>query len=64
VLLTGHDGDTIVSHGQDYPNELVELGEWSRLKGIVETRVKNRKNESDTSLEKEIEWELYQYVLP
>ncbi len=64
VLLTGHDGDTIVSHGQDYPNELIELGEWSRLKGIVETRVKNRKNESDTSLEKEIEWELYQYVLP
>jgi len=64
VLLTGHDGDTIVSHGQDYPNELVELGEWNRLKSIVETRIKNRKNESDTSLEKEIEWELYQYVLP
>jgi asparagine synthase (glutamine-hydrolysing) len=64
VLLTGHDGDTIVSHGQDYPNELVELGEWSRLKSIVETRIKNRKNESDTSLKKEIEGELYQYVLP
>ena len=64
VLLTGHDGDTIVSHGQDYPNELVELGEWSRLKSIVETRSKNRKNESDTSLKKEIEGELYQYVLP
>jgi len=64
VLLTGHDGDTIVSHGQDYPNELVELGEWSCLKSIVETRIKNRKNESDTSLKKEIEGELYQYVLP
>ena len=43
VVLTGHDGDTIVSHGQDYLNELVELGEWDYLKKFVAWRINNNK---------------------
>ncbi|MCC5636920.1 lasso peptide isopeptide bond-forming cyclase [Nostoc sp. CHAB 5844] len=64
VILTGHDGDTIISHGQDYPNELIELGEWSHLKKIVAARFDYKKDESDSSLKKEIEFELYEYVFP
>ncbi len=64
VVLTGHDGDTIVSHGTDYPHELVELGEWEKVRYIVESRFQNSKDKSDDSLTKEIELELYGYVLP
>jgi asparagine synthase (glutamine-hydrolysing) len=64
VLLTGHDGDTIVSHGQDYPNELIEFGEWEYLKKIVAVQINNKKNESNAALEKEIQSKLYGYALP
>ncbi|MDJ0795938.1 MAG: lasso peptide isopeptide bond-forming cyclase [Calothrix sp. MO_167.B12] len=64
VMLTGHDGDTIVSHGQDYLNELVESGEWDSLKKCLTWRINNRKNESDSPIEQEIVSELYHYVLP
>ncbi|AOX02108.1 hypothetical protein BJP34_24090 [Moorena producens PAL-8-15-08-1] len=59
VVLTGHDGDTIVSHGTDYPHELLELGEWEKLLKIVEGRYQNK---SDSA--KEIEADLYQYIVP
>ncbi|NET08633.1 MAG: asparagine synthase [Symploca sp. SIO2B6] len=64
VMLTGHDGDTIVSHGQDYPHELIELGELDYLEKLAETQVKNRKTGTDSSLAKGIELELYKYALP
>lgn len=64
VLLTGHDGDTIVSHGQDYPNELIELGEWDYLKKIVAAQLNNGKDEHDTPIDKQIESKLYEYALP
>ncbi|MEQ8998374.1 MAG: lasso peptide isopeptide bond-forming cyclase [Coleofasciculus sp. B1-GNL1-01] len=61
VVLTGHDGDTIVSHGQDYPAELIELGKWDCLKDIVISRLDKGKESAD---KKRVEYELYQYVLP
>jgi asparagine synthase (glutamine-hydrolysing) len=64
VLLTGHDGDTIVSHGQDYPNELIELGKWDYLKKIVAARLTIQKDESDTAIKKQVESALYGYALP
>ncbi|QSJ19247.1 lasso peptide isopeptide bond-forming cyclase [Nostoc sp. UHCC 0702] len=65
VMLTGHDGDTIVSHGQDYPNELIESGEWQHLKKIVEAGFGYTKDADDAAdLEKKIKLELYKYLLP
>ncbi|NEO43460.1 MAG: lasso peptide isopeptide bond-forming cyclase [Moorea sp. SIO4A3] len=59
VVLTGHDGDTIVSHGRDYPHELLALGEWEKVLKIVEGRYQNK---SDSA--KDIESDLYNYLLP
>lgn len=63
VMLTGHDGDTIVSYGQNYLNELIELGEWEKLKKIVEWRFQNSENGSDVA--KKVDSSLfYKYALP
>jgi len=59
VMLTGHDGDTIVSHGTDYPHELVELGEWEKVRRIVEGRYRDK-----SASAKKIEADLYQYIVP
>lgn len=39
VLLTGHDGDTIVSHGRDYLEE-VESDNWQKLQELYLTCLK------------------------
>jgi asparagine synthase (glutamine-hydrolysing) len=39
VLLTGHDGDTIVSHGYEYLSELALAGEWAILQQMLLARV-------------------------
>jgi asparagine synthase (glutamine-hydrolysing) len=59
VMLTGHDGDTIVSHGTDYPHELVARGEWAKLKKIVEGRYRDKSKST-----KEIKADLFRYLVP
>lgn len=50
VLLTGHDGDTIVSHGRDYPEE-VESDNGDGLKARFLTYLKQGKSPDYISLQ-------------
>lgn len=63
VLLTGHDGDTIVSHGTDYPQELIDSGEWDTLRKMLWSQFDNGK-EAKTAVNGRVEAKLYDYAQP
>lgn len=64
IILTGFDGDTVVCHGSDYLNELVELGAWSKIKKIIEIFHPHKNDFNDDSIDEEIERILYRNVIP
>ncbi|MCU0340754.1 MAG: asparagine synthase-related protein [Spirosomaceae bacterium] len=37
VLLTGHDGDSVVGYGRGYPFGLLEKKEWATFKNLMQT---------------------------
>lgn len=63
VLLTGHDGDTIVSHGYDYFTELAATQQWSVIKNIVTAQFGSNGANGKLTLQKQIERRVYPHVL-
>lgn len=63
VMLTGHDGDTIVSHGRHYLAELVELENWPYLGEIISAYL-NPYQMEESSSKIQLNSKVFQYVLP
>jgi asparagine synthase (glutamine-hydrolysing) len=63
VLLTGHDGDTIVSHGYDYFTELAATQQWNIIKNIVTAQINSNGANGKLTLQKQIERRVYPHVL-
>ncbi len=62
VMLTGHDGDTIVSHGEDYPTELIVSGEWDYLRKMIRPYFDNG-NLAETAVNGKVETRLPTYFI-
>lgn len=63
VMLTGHDGDTIVSHGRNYLAELVELEDWPALTEVLTTYLKQYQVE-ESLFKTKLDAKTFDYVLP
>jgi asparagine synthase (glutamine-hydrolysing) len=63
VLLTGHDGDTIVSHGHDYFTELAATQQWNVIKNMITAQISANGTNDKLTLQKQIEHRIYPHVL-
>lgn len=63
VMLTGHDGDTIVSHGRHYLAELVELENWQDLTEVILAYLKVYQVE-EREFQTKLNSKIFQHVVP